>query len=95
MILSIWWVWLAAALGLAILEIFLPGYLFLGFAAGAAVTGVLLGVGGPLAVWMAGSVPVTLLVFAILSLLSWLAFRRVLGIRQGQVKIWDRDINED
>jgi hypothetical protein len=32
----LWWVWLAAALGLAILEILVPGFIFLGFAVGAA-----------------------------------------------------------
>ena len=57
--------------------------------------GFLLGVGGPLTVWMAESVPLTLLVFALLSLVSWFGFRKALGVRDGDDKIWDRDINED
>ena len=27
-------------------------------------------------------------------LLAWLVLRRVVGVREGQVKIWDRDIND-
>ena len=83
------------ALALAILEIFLPGFVFLGFALGAAVTGILMAVGGPLAAAMTGSLPLTMLVFAVASLISWIALRRVVGVRRGQVKVWDRDINED
>jgi membrane protein implicated in regulation of membrane protease activity len=52
-------------------------------------------VGGPLAVWLGASVPVLLLAFAVVSLLSWLGLRRWLGVYRGQVKIFDRDINED
>lgn len=95
MIWSVWWIWLVGALALAILEIFAPGFLFLGFAVGAALTGVLLAVGGPLAVAMIGSLPITLLVFAVASLIAWIALRRMLGVRDGQVKVFDHDINED
>lgn len=38
-ILSIWWVWVAAGLVLAILETLLPGFILLGFAIGAVLTG--------------------------------------------------------
>lgn len=92
---GLWWVWAGAALLLAILEIFIPGYIFLGFAAGAALTGLLILVGGPLAGAMAGSVPLTLLIFALLSLVSWWLMRRVFGVRDGQVKLFEHDINED
>lgn len=92
---TVWWVWLAGALLLGLLEVFVSGYILLGFAVGAAITGILLAVGGPLAVFMAGSLPVTALIFAVLSLVSWLLLRRVVGVRAGQVKVWDRDINED
>ena len=95
MIWSVWWVWMVGALALAFLEVLAPGYVFLGFAVGAAAVGALLGVGGPAATWMGGSLPGTALVFALLSLAAWLALRRILGVRKGQVKIWDRDINED
>jgi len=86
---ALWWVWMAGAVALGILEIFAPGFLFLGFAVGAGLTGILLALG------LSPSLPWLLLIFAVVSLASWLGLRRVLGIRKGQVKIWDRDINED
>lgn len=92
---SLWWVWLAGAAALGILEIFAPGFILLGFAAGAALVGLLLGVGGPLAAYLSGSFPTTLLLFSLFSLVAWLLLRRVVGVRRGQVKLWDRDINED
>lgn len=92
---TLWWFWVAAGIGLGILEIFLPGFVFLGFASGAVLTGLVMGAGGPVAHWLTGSFPTTMLFFAVLSLLSWLALRRVFGIRRGQFKIIDRDINED
>ena len=54
---TIWWVWLAGALILGVLEVFVSGYILLGFAIGAAITGILLAVGGPLAGFMIGSLP--------------------------------------
>ena len=89
---SLWWVWMVGALALAILEVLAPAQVFLGFAAGAALTGVALGVGIP---GLASSLPATLLLFAVLSLIAWIIVRRVVGIREGQVKVWNRDINED
>lgn len=92
---QLWWVWAAAGIALGILEVLVPGYIFLGFAAGAVAVGLILLVGGPLAAWMAASLPILLLVFAVASLVAWLIFRRVLGVRGGQVKVWDRDINDN
>lgn len=84
-----WWVWMSGALILATLEVLIPGYIFLGFAVGAGVMGllVLLGVS-------ASGLALTLVIFAVLSLLSYLAMRKVFGLRKGQVKIWDTDIND-
>lgn len=93
--LSEWWIWLSAAVVLGILEVVIPGYVFLGFAVGAAATGLILLVGGPLAGSLAASIPLLVLFFAILSLIAWIVMRRVLGVRSGQVKTFDRDINED
>ena len=86
---TLWWAWLAVGIGLGILELLIPGYVFLGFAIGASV------VGGLLATGVSVGLPTLLVIFAVLSLISWLALRKVFGIRQGQVKVWDRDINED
>ncbi|SFC63442.1 NfeD family protein [Tropicimonas isoalkanivorans] len=90
---SEWWVWMVAGLLLAILEVLAPGWIFLGFAIGAGVTSLFLLVGGPLAAWLASSLPALLVFSAVLSLLAWLALRRLLGSRAGSVKTYDEDIN--
>ncbi|MCT4608912.1 MAG: hypothetical protein N4A70_06860 [Pelagimonas sp.] len=85
-----WWLWLALAIGLLILELLAPGFIFLGFAVGAAVVGLLVALFGG----VIGTVPVTLLIFAILSVVAWVVIRKLAGERKGQVKVWDTDINE-
>ncbi len=85
-----YWAWLLAALVLGVLEMVLPAYIFLGFAIGAAAVGLLLLLG-----LLGGSLPVALLVFALGSLVGWIVLRRVLGVRAGQVKLWDRDVNDN
>lgn len=94
MIWSAWWIWAAAALVLGCLEMLLPGFILLGFAIGAGIVGLMFLVGGPVAIWLGGSLPLTLVVFAALSLLGWIALRRFVGLREGQVKLFDRDIND-
>ncbi|MBT8458812.1 MAG: hypothetical protein HKP37_11585 [Boseongicola sp.] len=90
--LSTWWTWIIAAMILAILEVFLPAQVLLGFAIGAAGVGLGLLVGIP---GLAGSIPGLMLAFAVMSLIGWLVLRRVLGVYKGQVKVWERDVNED
>jgi membrane protein implicated in regulation of membrane protease activity len=90
-----WWIWAVAAILLAVGEVILPSFVLLGFAIGAGAIALILLVGGPLAVWLGASVPMLLLVFALVSLVSWLGLRRWLGVYRGQVKTFDRDINED
>lgn len=87
---NVWWVWMVAGLVLGILEILAPGFIFLGFAIGAVLTGLLLLIG-----LLGGSVPVLLVVFAVLSLASWFLLRRSVGVQKHQVKIWTKDINEN
>lgn len=89
-----WWVWGAVAVVLAIGEVLLPAFVLLGFALGAAVVAALLLFGGPVAVWLAGSPPLLFLVFAVISLVCWLALRRWVGVYRGQVKSFDHDIND-
>jgi len=88
-----WWVWVAAGLGLAILEVLVPGYIFVGFALGAVLTGLMIGLGLPGSGWMVAQPLNTLVVFALLSLACWLVLRRLLG-RRGQSRRIDHDINE-
>ncbi|RMA42537.1 NfeD family protein [Rhodophyticola porphyridii] len=90
-----WWAWMAAALILAVGEVLLPSFVLLGFAIGAAVVGLILLVGGPLALWLSASIPVMLLAFAVTSLISWLLLRRFIGLRYGPVKTFDHDINDN
>jgi hypothetical protein len=35
-----------------------------------------------------------MLTFAILSVIAWLALRRLLGVRKGQLKTFEHDIND-
>ncbi|GKY86812.1 NfeD family protein [Sinisalibacter aestuarii] len=88
MIWEIWWAWVAFGVGLAILEVIVPGFVFLGFAIGAVVVGVLVAIGVVLALAWA------LLVFAVISVIAWVALRQAFGIRRGQKKTFDTDINE-
>jgi membrane protein implicated in regulation of membrane protease activity len=85
---NVWWVWIVAGFALGVLEILAPGYIFLGFAIGAIMTGVLLGFGV-----LGSNLPLLLLVFAVLSLVAWFVLRRSVGV-QDQVKIWHKDIND-
>lgn len=89
MMLQVWWVWIVAGFALGVLEVIVPGFIFLGFAVGAAVTGALIGFGV-----LTGGPASLLAVFAALSLLAWLVLRRSMGVRDGQVKLWHRDIND-
>ena len=85
----LWWVWVAVALVLGVLEVIAPAFVFLGFSAGAFGTAVLVllgvdfGIGG------------TLLVFALLSGAAYAGLRAWLGTHRGQARIVDRDINEN
>lgn len=85
-----WWAWIVLGFALGVLEVLAPGYIFLGFAIGAVVTGALVGFG-----LAPAGLPALVLIFALASLAAWLILRRTVGIRKGQVRIWDRDINDD
>lgn len=86
--LDLWWVWLCAALLLAIAEVLLPGFVFLGIAIGA--------VGMALIVALTQGISPTLmlLIFAGLSLAAWLILRRVFRARDGAARIIHDDINK-
>ena len=87
---TVWWVWIVAGVVLGVLEVLTPGFVFLGFAAGAALTGVLVGFG-----LAPASFPELMLIFAGLSIVSWIGLRRFAGVRSGQVQIVDRDVNDN
>lgn len=83
------WLWVVAGLVVALAELVLPGYVFLGTAIALVVTGLLLLTG----IWGLG-LPGTLIATALLSFAAWLALRRWMGVRHGQVRIWHDDIND-
>ena len=87
---AVWWVWVVAGVGLGILEVVVPGFIFLGFAIGAVATGALIWLG-----LLGATLPVLLLVFALASLAAWFGLRRLFGLKRGQAKLWDKDINEN
>ena len=87
--LSLWWVWGAAALVLGILEVLVPGFVFLGFAIGAFLVAMLL-----LNLGLVLSLPLLLLIFAALSLVAWLILRQVFALPRGQVKRFHDDVND-
>ena len=85
---QLWWIWAAASLVLAMLEIVVPGFIFLGFACGAALVALLV------------LLPVTpgltmlLAIFAGLSLAAWIALRRIFRRRDDQTRVIREDINK-
>jgi len=85
---QLWWIWAAAALVLAMLEIVVPGFIFLGFACGAALVAllVLLPVDPGLTALLA--------IFAGLSLLAWIVLRRLLRRKDDQTRVIHEDINK-
>ena len=89
-----WWAWGMLAALMGILELIVPGYIFLGFSIGAmAMAGAFL-IGDPVASWLPEGLPALALVFALLSVLAWFALRALFRLPKGQVKTFDYDIND-
>jgi membrane protein implicated in regulation of membrane protease activity len=89
MMFGIWWVWLSVALALALVEIVLPGFIFLGFAIGAAALAVIVAVIG-----MPFGAPVAVALFAGLSLIAWIALRVIFRNQRSGARIIRHDIND-
>jgi len=86
---SVWWVWIALALVLAILETMLPVFAFAGMTVGAAVIGILLALGVP----FGSSFGWALATFGAISLVATLIVRYWFGPRRSETKIIRDDIN--
>lgn len=84
------WLWIGAALIIAFVELFLPAWVFLGIAIAVLFMGIVILLG----LWT-GSLPMALIVTAVLSGVVWLLLRRFIGVTHGQVKVWKTDINDD
>lgn len=87
--LTLWWVWLCAALALGVVELLLPGSIFLGFALGALAMALVVAVFAP------ANVAVLLALFAMLSLVAWIGLRLVFCRQSSGSRIVTRDINEN
>lgn len=87
--LSLWWAWICIALVLGVVELLVPGFIFLGFAIGALV------MAGVVAVFAGINVPALLAIFAILSLLAWIGLRIAFRHQSSGARIVTRDINEN
>lgn len=87
--LTLWWVWLCAALALGVVELLLPGSIFLGFALGALAMALVVAIFAP------ANVAVLLALFAMLSLVAWIGLRLVFRRQSSGSRIVTRDINEN
>ncbi|AXI46969.1 hypothetical protein C1J03_13645 [Sulfitobacter sp. SK012] len=87
--LTIWWVWLCISLGLGVIELLVPGTIFLGFALGALAVAVLVGV------LSVTNVPALLAVFAGLSLIAWVVLRMVFRRQSSGARVVTHDINDN
>jgi membrane protein implicated in regulation of membrane protease activity len=85
---QLWWIWAAASLVLAMLEMVVPGFILIGFACGAALVAllVLLPVDPGLTALLA--------IFAGLSLLAWIVLRRLFRKKDDQTRVIHEDINK-
>ncbi len=86
-----WWIWIGAAVGLGILELFARGFVFLGVAGGALTVGAL----RALAPDLVAGVVAELIVFAVASVVVWQALRWLSAARPDEPRIWYGDIHED
>jgi inner membrane protein len=84
----LWWVWVAVAIVLGVLEVLAPAFVFLGFSAGALGTALLVALG------LDTGIGGTLLIFALLSAGAYAVLRMWLGVHKGSARIVERDINE-
>ena len=84
------WFWAALGVALAGLEMLAPGFYLLGLACGALIVAALVWVGV-----LGASLPWMIFAMAAGALVAWLALRRLVGVRGGQKKVWDRDINDN
>lgn len=88
-LIATWWAWIVFGAGLAVLEVLVPGFIFLGFAIAAVVMAVLVGFGLTL------SPAIAILAYAILALVAWLVLRAAFGTTEKDIKVWRDDINKN
>lgn len=87
--LSVWWIWICISLAVGVVELLAPGFIFLGFAIGA------LAMAGIVALFTIGNVAALLALYAVLSLIAWIALRAAFRHQSSGARIVTRDINEN
>lgn len=87
---TLWWVWLVFAAILGLAEMLLPGFILLGFAIGALAMAALVATG-----LFGTSFALTVLIYAIASVAAWWWLNRLFPRDRGNVRVWDRDINDN
>ena len=86
---SIWWVWLSAAIALAVLEVLAPSFIFIGFAIGALIMTAVVAL-FPTAMM----VPAALALFTGLSLATWIVLKHVFKSQSSGARRVTHDIND-
>ena len=86
---SIWWVWLSAAIALAVLEVLAPGFIVIGFAIGALIMTAVVAL-FPTAMMP----PAALALFTGLSLVAWIVLKRVFKSQSTGARRVPQDIND-
>lgn len=83
------WTWIILASFVAIVELVLPGYMFISIGAALAATGLLMLVG-----MMPFSFAGALFFCAVLSAAVWAIIIGIAPTRRGSVQVWTTDIND-
>lgn len=86
--LTLWWVWISIALALGVVEILAPGFIFLGFAIGALI------MAGIVATATLTNTAALLALWAILSLIAWIALRAAFRKQSSGARVVREDIND-
>lgn len=90
MLWATWWVWVVAGVVLGILEMLAPAFVLLGFAIGAGIVGAGLGFG----LLTSFGLPALMMIFAVASLLAWVALRLMFRVKGDKARTFDYDIND-
>jgi inner membrane protein len=86
--------WFAFGVVLGIVELLVPGFVFLGFAIGAAVVSLVLLLIGPTVFEGVAGIAYLAVVWAVASYAAWTSIRKLPSARAANSRVVDRDINE-
>lgn len=89
-LLSLWWVWLAAALILGLVELLAPAFIFLGFSVAAVIMAGLAALG-----LLPGTPAAMLALFAVSALVAWIGLRVLFKSPTANAKTFREDVNDN